>query len=78
MIFAPGSDWRGAVVHCKNAQRAKYVLTAIAKRLTQCKLELHPEKTRIVYCKDGKRNGSYERERFDFLIVETGQWSGSN
>jgi len=56
-----------SVVHCKSEQQAKYVLTAIAKRLTQCKLELHPEKTRIVYCKDGKRKGSYEHERFDFL-----------
>jgi RNA-directed DNA polymerase len=55
------------VVHCNSEQQAKYVLTAIAKRLGQCKLELHPEKTRIVYCKDGKRKGSYERERFDFL-----------
>ena len=55
------------VVHCKSEQQAKYVLTAIAKRLAQCKLELHPEKTRIVYCKDGKRKGSYEHERFDFL-----------
>ena len=55
------------MVHCKSEQQAKYVLTAIAKRLTQCKLELHPEKARIVYCKDGKRKGSYEHERFDFL-----------
>lgn len=56
-----------AVVHCKSEQQAKYVLTAIAKRLGQCKLELHPEKTRIIYCKDGKRKGSSEHERFDFL-----------
>jgi RNA-directed DNA polymerase len=55
------------VVHCNSEQQAKYVLTAVAKRLAQCKLELHPEKTRIVYCKDGKRKGSYEHERFDFL-----------
>jgi RNA-directed DNA polymerase len=55
------------VVHCNSEQQAKYVLTAIAKRLGQCKLELHPEKTRIVYCKDGKRKSSYEHERFDFL-----------
>jgi RNA-directed DNA polymerase len=55
------------VVHCNSEQQAKYVLTAIAKRLGQCKLELHPEKTRIVYCKDGKRKGSCEQERFDFL-----------
>jgi RNA-directed DNA polymerase len=56
-----------AVVHCKSEQQARYVLAAIAKRLAQCKLELHPEKTRIVYCKDGKRKGSHEHERFDFL-----------
>jgi len=55
------------VVHCNSEQQAKYILTAIAKRLGQCKLELHPEKTRIVYCKDGKRKRSYEHERFDFL-----------
>jgi RNA-directed DNA polymerase len=52
------------VVHCKSEQQAKYVLTAIAKRLAQCKLELHPEKTRIVYRKDGERKGSYEHQRF--------------
>jgi RNA-directed DNA polymerase len=56
-----------AVIHCTSEQQAKYVLTAIAKRLAQCKLELHPEKTKIVYCKDGKRKGSSEHECFDFL-----------
>jgi RNA-directed DNA polymerase len=56
-----------AVVHCKSEQQAKYVLNAIAKRLSECKLELHPKKTRIVYCKDKNRKGSYKNERFDFL-----------
>lgn len=56
-----------ALVHCKTLQQAKFVLAAIEKRLAQCKLELHPEKTRIVYCKDVDRKGSYENERFDFL-----------
>ena len=56
-----------ALIHCKSEQQAKYVLNAIANRLAHCKLELHPDKTHIVYCKDGKRKGSYEHERFDFL-----------
>ncbi len=56
-----------ALVHCKTEAQAKYVCDAIAKRLAQCKLELHPEKTRIVYCKDSNRKGNNSNERFDFL-----------
>ncbi len=56
-----------AVVHCRTENQAHYVRDAIAKRLALCKLELHTEKTRIVYCKDEKRSGSFEHERFDFL-----------
>jgi RNA-directed DNA polymerase len=55
------------VVHCVSERQARYVRAAIAKRLTECRLEMHPEKTRIVYCKDADRSGSYEHERFDFL-----------
>lgn len=43
---------------------------AIAKRLLDCGLELHPEKTRIVYCKDDQRKGRYTDEKFDFLGYE--------
>ncbi|MCH7694811.1 MAG: reverse transcriptase [Proteobacteria bacterium] len=35
--------------------------------MANCKLQLHPIKTQIVYCKDGKRRGKYSRTRFDFL-----------
>ncbi len=55
------------VVHCKSERQARYVRDAIARRLAECRLEMHPEKTRIVYCKDADRTGSYEHERFDFL-----------
>jgi RNA-directed DNA polymerase len=55
------------VVHCVSERQARYVRAAIAKRLAECRLEMHPEKTRIVYCKDADRTGSYEHERFDFL-----------
>jgi RNA-directed DNA polymerase len=55
------------VVHCKSEAQAKMLQKAIAKRLAQCKLELHPEKTKIVYCKDNDRKGNYPNEKFDFL-----------
>ena len=55
------------LVHCRSLEEAQRMLKAIEERLKQCKLELHPEKTRIVYCKDVDRKGSYEHERFDFL-----------
>jgi hypothetical protein len=43
------------------------VLNAIRDRLRECGLELHPKKTRIVYCKDDDRPGRHEHESFDFL-----------
>jgi RNA-directed DNA polymerase len=55
------------ILHCKTKSQARVVLDAIAERLAQVGLELNPDKTRIVYCKDSNRNGSHEHERFDFL-----------
>lgn len=54
-------------MHCKSEKQAKWLKTEIGRRLSQCSLELHPEKTKIVYCKDGQRQGSYQHESFDFL-----------
>jgi len=51
-------------------REAKEVRTAIAERLRDCGLELHPEKTKIVYCKDGLRKGKHTNEKFDFLGYE--------
>ncbi len=56
-----------AVVHCRSEWRAQYVRDAITRRLAQCGLEVHPDKTRIVYCKDEYRRATYANERFDFL-----------
>ena len=56
-----------AVVHCVNERQARFVLTAIEERMTQVGLTLHPEKTRIVYCQDDNRRGSYEHVEFTFL-----------
>ena len=55
------------LVHCKSLRQAKMVRSKLAKRLSECGLEMHPEKTKIVYCKDVNRRGSYENIRFDFL-----------
>jgi RNA-directed DNA polymerase len=56
-----------AIVHCKTETEAQEVRAAIATRLEECGLELHPEKTRIVYCKDDDRRRRYPNEKFDFL-----------
>jgi RNA-directed DNA polymerase len=56
-----------AVVHCASKAEAETVLAALENRMAQVGLELHPDKTRIVYCKDGTRRGSHEHERFTFL-----------
>ena len=56
-----------AVVHCTSMAQAREVLDSIAYRMAQVGLELHPDKTRIVYCKDSGRKGSFEHERFNFL-----------
>lgn len=55
------------VTHCRSEHQAQVVLKAITQRTASLGLELNPGKTRIVYCKDNKRTGSYEHERFDFL-----------
>ena len=47
--------------------QAEQVKEAIGQRLAECGLQLHPDKTKIVYCKDGLRTGSHEHESFDFL-----------
>lgn len=55
------------VAHCETEAEALKLKTEIAERLGQCGLELHPEKTKIVYCKDANRTGDYNINQFDFL-----------
>ena len=55
------------VVHCRSEKQAKWIKTVIDKRLKECRLELHPDKTKIAYCKDTFREGNYPNEKFDFL-----------
>jgi len=55
------------VVHCKTEEEAIKLQNSIRERLQACKLELHPEKTKIVHCKDSNRRGNGQHEKFDFL-----------
>ena len=56
-----------AVVHCGSQEQAKEVMQSIASRLAKCGLTMHPEKSKIVYCKDSNRTQSYPLVHFTFL-----------
>ena len=56
-----------AVVHCATERQARQVREALTDRLAGLGLQLHPDKTRIVYCKDDRRRGDYEPTSFTFL-----------
>jgi RNA-directed DNA polymerase len=55
------------VLHCRSYKQLKFVESKLRDRFAQCKLELCPEKTKIVYCKDSNRNDVYNNQSFDFL-----------
>ena len=56
-----------AICHCKSAEEARALWSALQDRFAACKLVLHPEKTKIVYCKDANRRGDCPNQSFDFL-----------
>ena len=55
------------MVHCPSRQRAEQVLAALGERMGQVGLALHPDKTKIVYCKDNNRRGTFGCTSFTFL-----------
>jgi RNA-directed DNA polymerase len=55
------------LVHCRSEREAEAVKSSLQARLTECQLEMHPTKTKIVYCKDDRRRGQYPNVSFDFL-----------
>lgn len=55
------------VIHCQTREEAGQLLELIRERMQQYKLQLHPEKTKIVYCKDYRRKERYENRSFTFL-----------
>lgn len=56
-----------ALCHCGSEAQAKILKEALEKRFAECGLQLHPEKTKVVYCKDDDRRGNSKNESFDFL-----------
>ena len=55
------------VVHCRSQKQAEWIMDRIEARLKSCKLQLHPDKTRVVYCKDSRRTSNETCHSFDFL-----------
>ena len=59
----PESKWcryaDDGICHCKTKEQAELLLAKLAQRFKDCKLEIHPDKTKIVYCKDGVRRDDY-------------------
>ena len=55
------------ICHCCSEAQASFLRQALETRLVACKLELHPQKTKIVYCKDTNRRDNHSEQRFDFL-----------
>jgi RNA-directed DNA polymerase len=58
------------ICHCRSAEEARALWSALEARFVACKLVLHPQKTKLVYCKDANRRGSYPIQSFDFLGYE--------
>jgi group II intron reverse transcriptase/maturase len=56
-----------AIIHCHSKAQAEKMLKAVHDRMSSCGLELHPEKTKIVYCRDYRRRGNHPIVKFDFL-----------
>lgn len=55
------------VIHCSSKEEAERTLEALKQRMQVAELTLHPEKTKIVYCKNYQRRGNHEHESFTFL-----------
>jgi RNA-directed DNA polymerase len=67
----PGVPWcryaDDGLVHCKTEAEALFIKAALKDRFAECGLEMHPDKTQVVYCRDGSRKGKYPNKEFDFL-----------
>ena len=67
----PGVPWcryaDDGVVHCETRNQAQCLRAELERRFAECELKLHPDKTKIVYCKDGGRKGQHSNTQFTFL-----------
>jgi RNA-directed DNA polymerase len=58
------------LVHCRSVKEAQEIKLALEARFAECGLQMHPAKTKIVYCKDERRTGTHEHTKFTFLGYE--------
>lgn len=69
------------ICHCRSPEEARALWSALEARFAACRLVLHPQKTKLVYCKDANRRGDYPIQSFDFLGYEfrprSAVWYGS-
>jgi len=56
-----------AICHCRSEAQAQRLRQALEQRFAECGLKLHPQKTKVIYCKDANRKGDYPERSFDFL-----------
>ncbi len=67
----PNNPWAryadDGVIHCRTKEEAEEIRKSLEERLKEVKLEIHPDKTKIIYCKDDNRKGNHTEEKFDFL-----------
>lgn len=56
-----------AVVHCSSQHQAEAVMQSIAERLGSCGLTMHPDKSKVVYCRDSNRRQTHPVDQFTFL-----------
>jgi len=56
-----------AILHCNSQTHAEETLRKLQERTRTCGLELHPDKTKLVYCRDYRRKGNHPQVKFDFL-----------
>ncbi|MEW7984616.1 MAG: group II intron reverse transcriptase/maturase [Candidatus Thiodiazotropha endolucinida] len=68
LSFARYAD--DAVVHCSTLREAQRIEEVLKKRFQECKLELHPEKSKIVCCKANRPGIDYPVNKFEFLGYE--------
>ena len=55
------------ICHCHSRAEAERLMDALRERLASCGLQLHPQKTQVVYCKDSSRRGQFSQIQFTFL-----------
>lgn len=67
----PNNPWcryaDDGIIHCHSKSEAEYIYDCLKARMAECELEIHPEKTKIVYCKDSNRKEKHEMIEFTFL-----------